>query len=107
MENNTAYECAPAPRNAPPPPPDKAVDDWTVDDVRLFLLATHLLAYEPHFTSAGVTGAKLRSLNHKKLQSMGIEDTGHRAVIMACIEEVRHGWEGTGAAVQARFLVSF
>lgn len=91
VENNTAYECAPAPRNAPPPPPDKAVDDWTVDDVRLFLLATHLLAYEPHFTSAGVTGAKLRSLNHKKLQSMGIEDTGHRAVIMACIEELLTG----------------
>jgi hypothetical protein len=91
VENNTAYECTPAPRNAPAPPADKAVDDWTVDDVRLFLVATRLLMYEPHFTAAGINGLKLRGLNHKKLQGMGIEDTGHRAIIMACIEELLTG----------------
>lgn len=42
--------------------------------------------YEPQFVAAQVTGSKLKALNHKKLQSMGIEDTSHRSMITACIE---------------------
>lgn len=42
--------------------------------------------YEMQFVAGQINGPKLKSLNHKKLQNLGIEDTGHRAMISACIE---------------------
>ena len=49
---------------------------------------TNMFDYALLFLQKSVTGSKLRQLNHKKLQSLGVDDTLHRKMIMACIEEV-------------------
>jgi hypothetical protein len=85
VENNSAVECVPAPRSAPVPF-DRPVEEWTTDDVRLFLVAVRwgfgeirargagnkypqpplqakLSMYEPLFVAGQITGAKLKALN--------------------------------------------
>eukprot|EP00043_Microstomoeca_roanoka_P017898 m.188419 g.188419 ORF g.188419 m.188419 type:complete len:948 (+) comp16723_c4_seq1:196-3039(+) len=86
VENNSAAECVPS-RNIVRPS-TRPINDWTVEDVHLFMVATKLFDYATLFLEKGVNGAKLMSLNHKKLQSLGVDDTPHRKMIMACIEEV-------------------
>ncbi|EGD73087.1 hypothetical protein PTSG_04801 [Salpingoeca rosetta] len=86
VENNSASECIPN-RNIVRPS-SRPIDDWTVEDVHLFMVATKLNDYALLFLDKGVTGGKLKSLNHKKLQSLGVDDTPHRKMVMACIEEI-------------------
>eukprot|EP00049_Salpingoeca_infusionum_P002946 m.61506 g.61506 ORF g.61506 m.61506 type:complete len:953 (+) comp11868_c2_seq1:125-2983(+) len=85
VANNSASECIPT-RNIVRPS-SRPIRDWTVEDVHLFLVATKLAEYARLFLDKRITGEKLCSLNHKKLQSLGVEDTSHRAMVMACIEE--------------------
>eukprot|EP00730_Choanoeca_flexa_P000412 TRINITY_DN10189_c0_g1_i2.p1 TRINITY_DN10189_c0_g1~~TRINITY_DN10189_c0_g1_i2.p1 ORF type:complete len:971 (+),score=287.30 TRINITY_DN10189_c0_g1_i2:157-3069(+) len=91
VENERSYDCVRPGRNGITPLSDVALDNWTVDDVRLFLIAAKLDVYEPLFVNGSVTGSKLKTLNHKSLQKLGVEDTAHRTMILACIDELRTG----------------
>eukprot|EP00045_Choanoeca_perplexa_P013620 m.155058 g.155058 ORF g.155058 m.155058 type:complete len:961 (+) comp16404_c0_seq1:188-3070(+) len=91
VENERAYDCVRTGRGGFVPPPSTPLDAWTTDDVRLFLIAAKLDQYEPLFVNGNVTGSKLKSLTHKALQKIGVEDTAHRTMIMACVEELRTG----------------
>eukprot|EP00056_Hartaetosiga_gracilis_P021866 m.26940 g.26940 ORF g.26940 m.26940 type:complete len:929 (-) comp9307_c2_seq4:577-3363(-) len=85
VENNSALECVPN-RNYIQLS-SRAIDEWTVEDVHLFMVATKLDDYAGNFLGKSIDGKKLKALNHKRLEAMGIKDTQHRKMILTCIEE--------------------
>ncbi|XP_065905044.1 phosphatidylinositol 3-kinase regulatory subunit alpha-like isoform X2 [Dysidea avara] len=70
-------------------------EEWSSDDVRLWMEACNIDIYYELFAKKNVTGADLKTLNSDSLQAMGIIDSYHVDVVMECLNELCTGHSTT------------
>ncbi|KAF0689097.1 Aste57867_19369 [Aphanomyces stellatus] len=68
---------------------EKAVVEWTTDDVVAWLHDVDLGAYERHFRDANVTGASLVTFSGEALTGMGVTSLKQRKEVLKHVHELQ------------------
>ncbi|XP_053215653.1 neurabin-1 isoform X5 [Podarcis raffonei] len=69
--------------------PNRAFQEWSVQQVTNWLMSLNLEQYVPEFTAQNINGERLVQLDGSKLKALGMTSSQDRAVIKKKIKEMR------------------
>ncbi|XP_033022029.1 neurabin-1 isoform X7 [Lacerta agilis] len=69
--------------------PNRAFQEWSVQQVSNWLMSLNLEQYAPEFTAQNINGERLVQLDGSKLKALGMTSSQDRAVIKKKIKEMR------------------
>ncbi|KAJ6666641.1 hypothetical protein lerEdw1_020365, partial [Lerista edwardsae] len=73
--------------------PNRAVQEWTVQQVSNWLMSLNLEQYVPEFSAQNINGERLIQLDGTKLKALGMTSSQDRAVIKKKIKEMKYSIE--------------
>lgn len=92
VENDSALECTPVPQSARPSPESENIENWSTEDVCIWLAAVNMGEYTTLFSDKSVDGKKLLTLTTpSRIGDIGIEDPFHKEMLTACLGELIRG----------------